>query len=274
MKKNRKIHVHEHKETVHFVSSDLLMATNPVTVNLIGVGGTGSSMLTALVRLNISLIALGHPGIHVTAYDSDIVEEPNLGRQLFNTAELGLNKAVALINKANRGFGLDWKAIAQDFKDGSGPSTITISCVDSVASRLELGKYLWNRRNSFLHFGSPRYWLDCGNDQKTGQALLSTVGELSQPTSKKYNVQGSLPMITAEYGSLLQTSELQSNTPSCSLAEALDQQDLFINTNIANNAASLIWTMFREGFIKNRGFFLNLEDFRMQPIKINSKEES
>lgn len=269
MKRNRKTTVNKNKQTVHFVSSYLLNPTNAISVNLIGVGGTGSSMLMALARINKSLITLGHPGLHVVAYDADKVEEPNLGRQLFTEAELGFNKAVALINRVNRGLGFGWKAVPQNFTSSSEMSTITITCVDNVASRMQVADCFSRNSHSYLHYASSKYWMDCGNDKETGQVLLSTIGKHDQPKSKKYYVQGSLPLITDEYGSLLQESELESNTPSCSLAEALEQQDLFINTNVANIGASILWKMFRKGMLKNRGFFINLDDFRMQPIKIS-----
>jgi hypothetical protein len=52
------------------------------------------------------------------------------------------------------------------------------------------------------------------------------------------------------------------------LAEALEKQDLFINSTLANLGASLLWQMFREGMLYNRGFFVNLKDFRTQPLKV------
>ncbi|MCT1526054.1 PRTRC system ThiF family protein [Sphingobacterium lactis] len=270
MKKNKKTSVNKNKQTVHFINSYLLNPTNPISVNLIGIGGTGSSMLMALARINKSLITLRHAGLHVVAYDADKVEEPNLGRQLFTEAELGLNKAVASINRVNRGFGFNWKAVPENFISSSDMASITITCVDNVTSRLQVADCFSKNRYNHYHYSSRQYWMDCGNDKETGQVLLSTIGEHDQPQSEKYHVQGSLPLITDEYGILLRESEMKSTTPSCSLAEALEQQDLFINTNIANIGASLIWKMFRKGMIKNRGFFINLEDFRMQPIKINA----
>ena len=79
----------------------------------------------------------------------------------------------------------------------------------------------------------------------------------------------SLPLVTTEFGELLKQSETTDNTPSCSLADALGKQDLFINSALANLGASLLWQMFREGMLFNRGFFLNLKEFRITPIKIN-----
>ncbi|WP_316848699.1 hypothetical protein [Pedobacter agri] len=40
------------KKRVHIVYPYLISPTNPVSVNLIGAGGTGSQMLTALARIN------------------------------------------------------------------------------------------------------------------------------------------------------------------------------------------------------------------------------
>src|SRR4051812_583943 len=98
------------KPAVHIVEKTLLNPYNPVIVNLIGAGGTGSQLLTALARMNHSLIALNHPGLMVRVFDDDKVEAANLGRQLFTTAELGLYKSVALINRINLFFGTNWKA--------------------------------------------------------------------------------------------------------------------------------------------------------------------
>lgn len=47
---------------VHYTDSYLLNPQHPVTVNLIGGGGTGSQVLTNLARLDVTLRALGHPG--------------------------------------------------------------------------------------------------------------------------------------------------------------------------------------------------------------------
>ncbi len=48
------------KTKVHFTDSNLLNATNPVTINLIGASGTGSKVLTALMEMSHSLTELGH----------------------------------------------------------------------------------------------------------------------------------------------------------------------------------------------------------------------
>lgn len=96
---------------VHYTDSYLINPQHPVTVNLIGAGGTGSQVLTCLARLDITLRGLGHPGLFVTLYDPDIVTESNIGRQLFSPSDMGLNKAQCLITRINNFFGNDWKGL-------------------------------------------------------------------------------------------------------------------------------------------------------------------
>lgn len=131
---------------VHYIDNYLINPQHPVTVNLIGAGGTGSQVLTGLARLDVTLRALGHPGLFVTLYDPDIVTEANIGRQLFGYSDMGLNKAQCLITRINNFFGNDWKAVPDIFpammknacRDNM--ANITITCTDTIKSRLDL----WN----------------------------------------------------------------------------------------------------------------------------------
>ena len=264
------------KPTVHFVDNDLLNPTNPISVNLIGAGGTGSQVLTALARMNHALTELNHAGLFVRLWDDDVITEANLGRQLFAESELELYKSVALINRVNRFFGTNWKAETQKFeKNGLGKlksnmkSEIYISCVDSVKSRFYIAEILNELKIDKSYYRNQcKYWIDFGNSQFTGQVLLSTIGNIKQPNSEKYETVESLPFITEEFGELLKISEAEDDTPSCSLAEALEKQDLFINSTLAQMGSSLLWSLFRNGLIENRGFFLNLKNFQSQPIKL------
>jgi PRTRC genetic system ThiF family protein len=255
------------KPAVHIVEQEWLNPYNPIVVNLIGAGGTGSQMLTALARMNQALISLNHPGLFVRLFDNDKVERANLGRQLFATAELKQYKAVALIGR---------KAVPQLYEKALFKNNaeltqagLTISCVDTVKARLEIADILKGLSKSNGHNrNKPLYYMDFGNSRFTGQVILSTIGKVAQPQMKKYQTVESLPMVTDEFKDLLLASESTDNTTSCSLAEALAKQDLFINSSLANLGASLLWQLFREGMIFNRGFFLNLKEFRTQPLKI------
>jgi PRTRC genetic system ThiF family protein len=264
------------KQAIHVIDNYMVNPTNPITVNLIGAGGTGSRVLTALAEISHSLIALGHPGLHVNLYDDDIVTEANMGRQRFAETELGLKKCVARINNINRFFGTNWKARPERFvgirsgriKAGA-LANLYITCVDNVQTRFDFADFLkdiWNYRR--YEQNKPLYWMDMGNSRFTGQAVLSTIGEIKQPDSEKYLTVGLLPMVTDEFRDLLLSAEKEDDTPSCSLPEALQKQDLFINPAICYFGCSLLWQMFREGMLLNRGMFLNLKDLRTQPLAI------
>lgn len=270
------IPIHSEKTKVHFTDTDLLNPTNPIELNLIGAGGTGSQVLISLVRMNHALKELGHAGLSVKLWDDDVITEANLGRQLFAESELGLLKSVALINRTNRFFGTNWKSETRKFEknnlgrlQNSMKSSIYISCVDSVQSRFDIAEILNELKLSTGYYtNKPKYWMDFGNSQYTGQVLLSTIGKIRQPNSEKYETVENLPFVTKEFGEFLKLSELEDDTPSCSLAEALEKQDLFINSALAQMGSSLLWNLFRNGMTKNRGFFLNLKNFQSQPIKL------
>jgi PRTRC genetic system ThiF family protein len=253
----------------------LITPTNPISVNVIGAGGTGSKVLTALIEMNHSLIALGHAGLQIRLWDDDIVTEANLGRQRFAECETGLHKSVALINRANRWSGTNWKAETVKFeRNGSGRlpehvgASIFITCVDSVKARFEVAGILKSLDNSNMYRSDAKYWLDYGNSQYTGQVILSTIGNIKQPSSEKYETVANLPFVTEEFAELLQQSEAADDTPSCSLAEALEKQDLYINPSLAQMGCSLLWGLFRDGLILYKGFFHNIKEFRTQPIPV------
>ncbi len=259
---------------VHYTDSYLMNPQHPVTINLIGVGGTGSQVLTCLARMDVTLHALGHPGLFVTVYDLDIVTETNIGRQLFGQSDLGLNKAQCLVTRINNFFGNDWKAEARLYPHSlketkeDNLANITITCTDNIKSRLDLWSVLEKvPRSSYTDYNTPLYWLDFGNTQSTGQAVLGTVPKkIKQPKSDLYQTVESLKVIT-RFVKYARVKEKDSG-PSCSLAEALSKQDLFINSTLAQLGCNILWKMFRNGMIEHHGLFLNLETMKVNPIGV------
>lgn len=257
------------KPKAHFIAPELLNPTNPIEVCLIGAGGTGSQVLTALARMSHSLQALGHAGFKVSVWDDDIVTEANRGRQLFAECEVGLSKASALITRCNRFFGTGWKAVNMKFDSQSGQAkaAIYISCVDTVAARFHIAEVVKGATDASHYANAPRYWMDFGNRKDTGQVILATVGQIKQPKSEKFETVESLPFVTEEFVELLRQSD-SDDLPSCSFAEALERQDLFINSTLAQMGSSLLWQLFRNGFTTHRGCFLNLGEFRAAPLPL------
>jgi PRTRC genetic system ThiF family protein len=265
------------KTPVHFVHSYLRQPTNPVTVNLIGAGGTGSHLLPALGGIHSDLQALDHPGLQVTVFDDDVVTPFNIGRQGLSAAEIGLSKAVAILSRTNRFYGTGWQAVGvrwsrenRELLQPNLAANLTISCVDTATARFAIADLL-HQNGPYSHGPhAPLYWIDFGNSRDTGQVLLSTLQKIKQPASKKFVGVGALPMVTQEFKELLQQTT-DDDEPSCSVAAARQKQDLFINRTLAQLGGRLINTLFREPVIENRGFFLNLAEFICHPIRIAAK---
>lgn len=257
------------KTRIHFADNYIINPTNPIAVNLIGCGGTGTQVLTCLVRMHESLLALGHPGLDVSLFDDDVITDANRGRQLFFRSEIGLKKSVASIARVNRGIGTNWKAFTQKFDlNHHAAANITISCVDKIQARFEIAKVLKNYGISHnKHQYRPIYWMDFGNRQHTGQVLLSTISTIHQPTSRKFETVALLPMVTEEFGDMLRQSN-DDDASSCSIAEALSKQDLFINSSLAQEGCALLWQLFRQGMTAYRGVWKNLQTHRTQPVPV------
>jgi PRTRC genetic system ThiF family protein len=251
-------------KTVHFTDSYLLNPQHEITVVLIGAGGTGSQVLTCLGRMNTALKALEHPGLFVTMYDPDIVTEANMGRQLFTEQDVGLSKASCLITRINSFFGMDWESVSVKY-DGH-PANIVITCTDNIESRLYVQEVFHIKQDRYIHpYEKFIYWLDFGNTRTTGQAILGSV-DIKQPVSKKFKTVSRLPT-APELFDYTQINE-QNSGPSCSLAAALQKQDLFINSSLAQLGCGLLWKLFRECMIEYHGIFLNLDTIKSNPLKI------
>lgn len=259
----------------HLTRAELFRG-GPVEVVLAGVGGSGSQMLTGLARLDHAMRALGHPhGLHVTVFDPDLVSESNVGRQLYYPCDIGLPKAVVAVHRINAAFGLAWDARTVRYQgttrgDWSGSfafPAILVTCVDSAKARREIHTGIWGAGG-----GTPYYWLDLGNRQVDGQVILG------QPIAFEKDAKGKphadlperLRCVTEVFPELLDKRRKEDNTPSCSLAEALESQDLFINQAVVTWGLQLLWGLFRDGGIDHQGYFINLRDGRVNPLPVRT----
>lgn len=250
--------------TLHYTHDYLMNPPHKVTVDLVGIGGTGSQVLTNLARMNEALVGLGHPGLHVICWDDDRVSDANIGRQLFSPADIGQFKSVVLTTRINRYFGYEWQAQPVAYT-ATRTSNITITCVDTAMARLMISSRI---EGSTKQKRDPTerlyYWLDMGNLLKMGQAVLGTIHPIKQP--HKTGTAASLKTVTKKFN--LNKIKEEKQGPSCSLADALTKQDLFINSTLAQLGCNILWKLFREGFISHHGCYVNLETMSVNPIKI------
>jgi PRTRC genetic system ThiF family protein len=251
----------------HIVSDLFINPVHKITIDVIGAGGTGSHVLGHLGRIHKALVALEHPGLFVRMIDDDKVDEANLGRQNFSPAHLGMYKGDALIQNINRFYGTDWASVPKKIQDcelDEHGANIIIGCVDSGVARIEIEKayfYLSERRGRLQSHSHPLYWIDCGNSNDKGQVL---VGRITNEWTKDFNLKSTSCMLSN--GGVYDVED--DDTPSCSLAEALLKQDLFINTTIANYAGQYVWQIVRKGVLRNQGVFVNLETMKNSTIKL------
>ena len=255
-------------------------SNHAIRVAIAGAGGTGSQVLSGLARMEVALTALGHPGLEVCVFDPDVVTEANVGRQLFSPSDIGQYKAAVLVNRVNLFFNLDWNYHPRRYSAGAHwndeRADILIGCVDTAAARRDLAKTRF------------KYWLDCGNTDQKGQVILGTrpkkipngvplskvlmaknPGELKKLAKNQgYHCPPRLRLVTEIFPELNDKRRTEDDTPSCSLAEALERQDLFVNQTVATFACQLLWQFIRHGGLEIHGYFINLQTGRVTPLPI------
>ncbi|TRZ65146.1 MAG: PRTRC system ThiF family protein [Rhodocyclaceae bacterium] len=248
----------------------MIHVTNPallqhqVNVSVVGAGGTGSQILTGLAQLHTAMLSLGHPGgLSVTVWDDDLVSVANVGRQMFFPSDVGMPKATVLVHRLNMTMGTNWKAEVQKIGGGSkrhipsGNDDIVIGCVDNRKGRAAILAYCRSVGGA--------YWLDIGNREDDGQAVLGMV----YPNHRKNDVDR-LPHVADLFPEIIDVNaDDTDNAPSCSLAEALEKQSLLINRGVSLWALNLLWQMFRYGQIEYHGVFVNLKTGRSNPLGID-----
>jgi len=239
----------------HRIHPELL--EREVRVLVVGCGGTGSAIVAGLPYLHESLMARGHPGgVRVTVMDGDTISPTNCIRQPFARSEIGLNKAVVLVNRLNMFWGLKWEAIPDHLKPGTFISRnysgddlrahIVIGCVDTRAARATI-------RDAVSNWSTVSYWLDLGNNADSGQFILG------EPLNER-NRRARLRLRTAAelFPEIVDPTLDDDGETSCSAAAALERQEPFINSTLAQHALALLARLFRYGEISYHGGFINL----------------
>lgn len=225
-------------------------------IAVVGAGGNGSVFLTHLCRIHQAWVKLGGQPFAIDVFDTDCVSEANLARQVFCEADIGLNKAVVLTERMKAFYGVDARAHGRF--EGHNNYDIIVGCVDNLATRKQMMRESQPRKVPRTGNNHPGYewggcyWLDMGNTADAGQVVLGGHG---------------LPNFFDLYPHMLKAKDSKS-LPSCSMAESLQRQDLFVNSIIAGYAGQLLWKLMRTGSIDHHGYVINLSTGRTVPIPI------
>lgn len=235
-----------------------------INILLVGCGGNGAQMLMGLASLDTAMRAISPRSLHVTVVDDDIVSEANLGRQPFYRCDLGNSKARTLTERVNIAHGLAWKAF-----HGRAPAVIgleridiLITCVDTAAARRALGAAIVEGEPA------PSYWMDLGNRATDGQFIIGC----PQPSFGKKPDR--LPTVLEYFPELADESVPEDDAPSCSVAEALERQSLFVNRVVASHALALLFDLLGRGSIGHAGAFINLASGQAVPIPLPAASAS
>jgi len=239
----------------HHIHPELL--ERQVRVLVVGCGGTGSAVVAGLPYLHQSLVARGHPGgLHVTVMDGDTISAINCIRQPFSRSEIGLSKAIVLVNRLNLFWGLKWEAVPVHLKAGTFISRnysgddlrahIVLGCVDTRAARAAI-------RDAVSNWSTVSYSLDLGNNADSGQFILGEpLNERNRRARLRLRTAGEL------FPEIVDPNLDNDGEPSCSAAAALERQEPFINSTLAQHALALLARLFRYGEISYHGGFISL----------------
>lgn len=240
-----------------------------VAIDLVGCGGTGSRLLPLLADLDLALKQFGQPGLYVAVADPDVVTEPSVGRTLFTASDIGQYKASVAVTRVNMVYGNLWRAWPVKYeypiwnmeRAGEAPD-IVITCTDSLRSRAEIYRQMLTSGRR-----PPYYWLDSGNDADTGQVILGEIdGHMGRNTPP-------LRTVVDVFPGMLEEAQTEDEEPeSCTLADALSRQGLYINRHVAMHAAELLWRLFRDGGLNHHGVFINARTGRTNPLPIGDPE--
>jgi len=241
----------------HITDSYILSPRHQLSVSVHGVGGTGSFLLSKLARLNVALQQIhGHPGLHVTAYDYDIIEEHNYVRSTFSPSDAGLPKASTIITRINRYYGLKWEGLDRKMTKDDQNTNIVFLCVDSLKSRKDIIKVITSHGG--YHNSAHYYTFDVGNGDNYGQVILTAAKEEIY-LKKSFK---SLPML--KYAWELFSIKEEEDKPSCSMRESLNAQSLFINEFAAIITAEYFKEFILYPKITYNSIFFNLNDLSIK----------
>lgn len=204
-------------------------------VLLVGAGGNGSEMLSALAKIDSGLQAFGHKGLDVIVYDDDVCSQANCYRQRFWQQDVGQYKSLVLVHRLNQMMGLNWTALPEKItKESVIDVDLIISCVDNYAARKLIYESKENAKSHTL-------WMDLGNGDKFGQIVIGTLHDKHQSPC---------PNVVSLYPEILTTVD-KPNKSSCSAIESLTRQDLMLNQMMACQAGNMLWQLIRKGSLKS-----------------------
>jgi hypothetical protein len=232
---------------------------------MLGAGGTGGHIAPHLYRL---LHTLDRP-VNVVIADGDIVEQKNLIRQNFISADLGRNKARVLAERYASAFGMEVHYIP-DFVESEDRLTelitpdryhtgtysrryeeghsILIGCVDNNRSR-RLCHEVFNKSDNLIY-------LDSGNGEYTGQVVCG----IRRNGRTYYKPVGEV------YPDVLDVTDKFPTELSCAEASVSAPQSIVANIMAATAVVSYLYNILILGGIEVRSVTFSTKTVNLRPV--------
>ena len=243
---------------------------------LVGCGGTGSWLAPSVARIARLQRDQGREAT-VFFCDHDHVEPKNVPRQHFCDAELGRNKAVTLAARYSAAWGVEISAVPKRFRSADvevdrNTLTILIGCVDNAAARREIAGVIGRRVNP----GAPLWWLDCGNDESSGQVIAGSsvdLADLAGVFTPSCKICKRLPAPSLVAPDLLdpRPEELLASKLSCAEIQMANAQSLAVNQMVASVATDYL-LRFVSGGLKRFATYFDLSSGSMRSRYITADE--
>lgn len=233
---------------IALVQSKWDLERDPIEIIVIGAGGTGGYLIRDLTRFiySIEKRLLTPPKISLTIFDGDEVEEKNILRQNFTPGDIGKNKAEVMASRHMRVFGTNISYVPSMFssKDLSNykGKVIVIGCVDNNAARREIHNAM---KSSLDKAGNDFYWIDAGNEKKTGQVIVGS----------KY-----LKSVTELFPEILNPNEDSQDQISCAERMLQDEQNMFVNLTASNLILNFVKTIMLDSPMVSNGLVFNIDN--------------
>lgn len=261
---------------IHYLPNRLITRTEKAIFHIHGAGGTGSHFAKHLSRMIYTMLSIDLDMIkHVHIFDYDTIDENTAARANYSPLHKGLYKSEVLALSLNRFYQYDFFTghnttimdINMDEESKTEAVLFVVTCTDSISSRRKILDYYSKLR-------IPFYWLDIGNSVNTSQFVLGNLscftGNIEifkQPEDNQFKAVIKLKTVDRIFPGYFNVKE-EANIDSCSVADALSRQDMFINSITAEYAVKMIYEFFRNYNLMYHGMFINLEQNSINPIMI------
>ena len=237
----------------------------PVKIIMLGAGGTGGHVAPHLYRLLHTL----NRYTKVIVCDGDIVEEKNLVRQNFISADLGKNKAQVLAERYASAFGLEVSYIPEFIEDETRlaelvkPDTyhtspcgykreeglaILIGCVDNNRSR-QLCHQVFKAAKNLIY-------IDSGNGEHTGQVVCG----IRRSGRTYYKPIGDI------YPDVLLDTDKFPTQLSCAESAVSAPQSIVANIMASTAVVSYLYNILVLGSIETRSVTFSTKTVNLKPV--------